>query len=132
MKSTKRSVIGYVTGVCTVILIVLSVVAILSKGMVDSLVGSPAAEYIITGTLIVAALIGNMITLKLSEGKSFVTTCILVSSIAVLLLLCGLMIDGKFQNVAIRLCSIAAGATVSYILCQRNNGKMKKMKRRYR
>ncbi len=132
MKSIRRPLLGYFAGIFTVILIVLSGVAVLSKPMLDGLVGNSAAEYMLTGLLIIAVLIGNVITIRLSEGKSFVITCILISMIAVLLLLCSLMIDGNFQNVGIRLCSIAAGAVISYILCQRNMGKTKKKKRRYR
>ena len=132
MKSIKRTLFGYIAGVCTIAFTVLIGLAASSKLILDGIIRIAASESVISGILIVAALLGNMITIRLSGGKPFIITCIYVSVIAILLLLCGLIIDGQFQNVAIILCSVAAGAAVSYILSQRNIGKAKKKKRRYR
>ena len=132
MNSIKRPLLGYIAGVCAIIFIVLIGLAASCKLILDGIIGIAASESIISGILIVAALLGNMITIRLSGGKPFIITCIYVSVIAILLLLFALVIDGQFQNVAIIQCSIAAGAAVSYILSQRNIGKTKKKRRRYR
>ena len=128
MKSLKQVVIG----VSTAVFIVLGAAGLLSKVMLGGSLGESTVELILAVLFAVAILIGNTIAVKLREGKNLVITCMYISIMVVLLLLCGLFIEGNFKNVGIRLCSAGAGGLISYVLCQRSTGNTRKKKRRYR
>mgnify|MGYP003308921491 CR=1 FL=1 len=128
MKSLKQVIIG----VSTAVFIILGAAGLLSKVVVRGLLGESTVELILTVLITVAILIGNTIAVKMSEGKYMVITCIYISVILGLLLLCGLFTEGNFRNVGIRLCSVGVGGLISYVLCQRRTGNARKKKGRYR
>ena len=131
MKLIKNSAKGYIFGTCASLTVILLGIGVLSKMIVSGKISDSVSGYLLTVIVVLGVFIANIIAVKNSATGVLITIGIQTTMIVLLLLFSGLVFDGNFQNIGIRLVSVIVGTVFSYIFCRRNGGKSKKKKRRY-
>ena len=110
-------------------------IVILTMGTAQLLVaqkiGEKCDEILVSATLFVASIIGNVITGKLS-GNLLMAYSATSISIMVIMIVSGCMIDGPFENVMFRIGAVIAGGLLGCVICSKNSDNRTKRKRRHR
>lgn len=124
--------ISILLGIGTAIIVGVGMAAVFTKGILTQKVGEGSAGILVTVLTLISALSGNIVTGKLQSDRLLVTTAITSTALILILVLCGLSIEGRFSDVLLRVGTIVGGWLISYILCQKMSRKSVKRKRRYR
>jgi len=127
-----RGVMGSVLGASAAIFSCLILVFGMAKLLLQEKLGQGSVDVFISAVLLLSSILGNWLSVKLNQKNKLTASIVTTVMIAGAMIIGGLTIDGKFENVLLRLGAVIAGWVISCSLCLNKSGKSKRMKKRYR
>ena len=118
-------VIGAVFGF--VILLLLD--ALLSGVLLNERIGEGMGTWIVYGVHVIAVFLGAEMAKRVYGNAEVRITGIASGMYIVIVLICGLILEGSFQNIGLHSIAICAGFLLSCALCIRKSGSNRKKKK---
>ena len=131
MKKMKlANLIALVIGAATTIIICIVLIAATAKLTLTGKMGEGGSEMSVSFVLLLSTAIGSLLSIKLTK-KQEVLICILHAVLLMLIsVTAGLTIDGKFENILLRIGSILVGEVLICILSTKTSKRQKGKNRR--
>ena len=115
--------------VCVLAIVILTMGT--AQLLVTQKIGERCDEILVSATLFIASIIGNVITGKLS-GNLLLAYSATSISIVLVMIISGCIIDGPFENVMFRIGAVVAGGLFACMTCSKISDNRTKRKRRHR
>ena len=100
--------------------------------MINKYISSSVQEIILVFIVFCASMSGNIITLNIIKDKYLIVSSINTIMMAAILIIMGACLEGKYQNVTLRIVPVALGAIISCAVLRLCGSKNRYRKKRYR
>ncbi len=106
-----------IIGMTTTMLLLLLTLIFMSKLIVKEKIGEESVDTIICVTIVLSTFIGTTITVLSNNNINIML--IQLASLALIMVVISLMIDGRYQNIIQNSAATGIGSVASYILCNK-------------
>lgn len=125
-------IIGSVFGASAAIVSCLILILGMAKLLLQEKLGQGSTDIFISVVLLVSSVLGNWLSIKSNQKNKLPASIATTVMIASAMVIVGLTIDGKFENVLLRLGAVIAGCVISCLLCLNKSSNSKRIKKHYR
>lgn len=132
MKRGNNKFIAHFAGIVLFILMILILTAAVSHYMIDKYISSFVQEMILILIVFCASMSGNIITLSIIKDKHIIVSSINTIIMASFLIIMGACLEGKYQNITLRIVPVAIGVITSSVILHLCVSKTRYRKKRYR
>jgi len=127
---TKSKTGGLLIGAVTGIALCIGVVLLSSRLLLSEMIGEEYTDWMIVVGLLVSSLVGNLISLTI-YGKKIPAVPMITIGMILAMSICGLFLDGQFNNVLMRVVPVLLGGVLSFMFFLKKTEARRKRKKRY-
>ena len=125
-------IIGSVFGASAAIVSCLILILGMAKLLLQEKLGQGSTDIFISVVLLVSSVLGNWLSIKSNQKNKLPASIATTVMIASAMVIVGLTIDGKFENVLLRLGAVIVGCVISCLLWLNKSSNSKRIKKHYR
>lgn len=117
-------------GLAVALAMCVGLTALSAELLLTQRIGEKYVEWLIPAVLLISSLLGNILSHRMC-GELVPAVPATTISMVVIMLIIGLLIEGAFINVSMRVGPVLIGGALSCVICLKNTGIRGKRKKRY-
>lgn len=132
MKRGNNKFTAHFAGIVLFVLVILTLTALMSNYMINKYISCSVQEIILVFIVFCASMSGNIITLNKIKDKYLIVSSINTIIMASFLIIMGACLEGKYQNITLRIVPVVIGVITSSVILHLCASKNRYRKKRYR